>query len=124
MYKYTLYNKQKFVCPRCGHANKYQRYVDNTTGNLIDKGFGRCDREDTCQYWVKPEIEYIEESQGIIKPKVYDLYFSDSLDSDLYIKVFHRLQIEIGAYRKANLINNTFINGLRQRFDLYSVKKA
>lgn len=124
MYKYALYNKEKFVCPSCGQANKYQRYVDISTGSLIDYKYGRCDREDTCQYWVKPDIEYVNESQGIIKPKVYDLYFSDSLDSNLYIEVFHLLKRKIGAYMKLNLNKNNFVNGLMKRFDNNLVRKA
>ncbi|MBV5313246.1 MAG: hypothetical protein JZU47_08120 [Prolixibacteraceae bacterium] len=124
MYKYSLYNKQKFTCPECGQVNKFQRYVDNTTGNLIDSKYGRCDREDSCQYWVQPEIEFINESESKFKDKVYDLYISDSLNSEVYINTFHKLKNTIGAYSKSNLIHNTFIDGLKKRFEINLVRKA
>lgn len=45
---------KKHRCPRCGQK-RFVRYVDASTGELMPSEFGRCDREERCQYWMKPD---------------------------------------------------------------------
>lgn len=125
MRKYDLNNREKFDCPSCGQSNKFVKYVDNTTGNYIDSKYGRCDRETSCGYWEKPEQLYIQETESKIKYQIKDLYDSDCLNSDLYINKFHLVNGNTEhIYSKANLNNNTFIEGLLKRFDNNLVRKA
>lgn len=55
-YKYTLRKSgKKEICPQCG-KRRFVPYVlaeDNAT--IVDPRWGRCDRENSCGYWVKPD---------------------------------------------------------------------
>ena len=51
-YQLELKSK-KHICPRCGQK-RFVRFVDNKTNNYIDERFGRCDREQSCQYFLSP----------------------------------------------------------------------
>lgn len=57
-FKFTLEKgSKKFTCPNCGVKNKYRRIIDNETGDYAPFEFGRCDRENSCGYFRKPEIK-------------------------------------------------------------------
>lgn len=48
--RYSLDNSsKKYICPRCNKA-KLVRYIDTQTGELLPEEYGRCDREDSCNY--------------------------------------------------------------------------
>lgn len=49
---------KKFTCPNCGAAKKFKRYVRRTTGEYAPFQFGRCDREESCNYHSYPPKEY------------------------------------------------------------------
>lgn len=54
-YRYTLQPVgKKHTCPNCQRAGKFRRYVDTLTGELLPDQFGRCDRENSCGYHLKP----------------------------------------------------------------------
>ncbi|MBR5705673.1 MAG: hypothetical protein IKX21_06880 [Deltaproteobacteria bacterium] len=56
-YPYALesgQNKQKYTCPACGAAHKFVRYIDTATGKYIADEVGRCDRQESCGYHLKP----------------------------------------------------------------------
>lgn len=56
-YPYALesgQNKQKYTCPACGAAHKFVRYIDTATGHYIADEVGRCDRQESCGYHLKP----------------------------------------------------------------------
>ena len=46
--------KSKHQCPSCNKRGVFVRYMDQETGELIDSRAGRCDREFSCGYWLKP----------------------------------------------------------------------
>jgi len=46
--------KSKHQCPSCNKRGVFVRYMDQETGELIDSRAGRCDREFSCGYWVRP----------------------------------------------------------------------
>ncbi len=46
---------KKFNCPACGSAKKFTRYIDKETGRYIADTVGRCDRETSCGYHLKPK---------------------------------------------------------------------
>ena len=56
-YPYALesgQSKQKYTCPACGAAHKFVRYIDTATGQYIADEVGRCDRQESCGYHLKP----------------------------------------------------------------------
>lgn len=52
-------SSRKYLCPQCG-KRKLVRYVDSNTGELQSSEFGRCDREDSCGYFLYPKAEWKE----------------------------------------------------------------
>jgi hypothetical protein len=62
-YKYKLdKSSKKYLCPQCG-KQKLVRYVDSASGELQSCHFGRCDREDSCGYFLYPKSELKEYGQ-------------------------------------------------------------
>jgi hypothetical protein len=51
-------SSRKYLCPGCG-KKKLVRYVDSVTGELQPEQFGRCDREDSCGYYMYPKSDRI-----------------------------------------------------------------
>lgn len=59
-YKYKLdKSSKKYICPGCG-KKKLVRYVDSVTGELQPEQFGRCDRQDSCGYYMYPKSDRID----------------------------------------------------------------
>lgn len=57
-YKYSLdKSSKKFVCPRC-NKKSFVRFIETETGNYLNDGFGRCDRESNCSYYSTPKGEF------------------------------------------------------------------
>lgn len=54
---------KKFVCPNCRHK-KYVRYFDFENNEYLPEEFGRCDREEHCQYFVAPWEELKQNNMG------------------------------------------------------------
>jgi hypothetical protein len=54
-YQYQLdKSSKKYTCPRC-QKKRFVRYIDTSVNELLPSEFGRCDREQNCQYWLRPE---------------------------------------------------------------------
>jgi hypothetical protein len=54
-YRYQLDTSvKKYHCPRCA-KRRFVRYVDTETGELLSAQYGRCDRQEQCRYWQKPQ---------------------------------------------------------------------
>lgn len=81
-FKYTLRTgSKKDVCPAC-NKKTYVPYIETETGNEIDAG--RCDREQHCGYFKKPETnepiftpkhEAIEVKTDYIHPSILEKHF-------------------------------------------------
>lgn len=54
VYKYTLdKGSKKFVCPNCTKKT-FVLYINTETGNYLPDDFGKCDREQNCNYHKAP----------------------------------------------------------------------
>jgi len=62
--------EQKHTCPACGAAHKFVRYIDTATGQYIADEVGRCDRQDSCGYHLKPHEYFAQhpDRAGEYKP--------------------------------------------------------
>ena len=53
-FKYSLeVGSKKYVCPSC-NKKTFVFYVDKETGNYLTNDYGRCDREQNCNYHKAP----------------------------------------------------------------------
>lgn len=53
-FKYTLdRSSKKYVCPRC-NKKTFVLYLETETGNYLTTDYGRCDREQNCNYHKAP----------------------------------------------------------------------
>jgi len=59
----------RHACPACGRAKKFSRYIDTDTGRYIADTVGRCDRESSCGYHLKPR-EHFEANGDGWKPDI------------------------------------------------------
>lgn len=53
----------RHTCPACGKAKRFSRYINLETGRYLAGGVGRCNRESSCGYHLKPK-EYFAENPG------------------------------------------------------------
>lgn len=54
VFKYTLdKGSKKFLCPNCTKKT-FVKYVETDTGNYLTDDFGKCDREQNCNYHKAP----------------------------------------------------------------------
>ena len=53
-YRFILDTKnKKFVCPECNRKT-FVRFIDNSTNEYLPEKYGRCDREQKCNYFLNP----------------------------------------------------------------------
>lgn len=77
-FRYSLdKSSKKFVCPNC-NKKTFVLYVDTETGNYLTTDFGKCDREQNCNYHKAPpkgKKAYLIEFLGLnsISDKAYKL---------------------------------------------------
>lgn len=78
LFRYSLdKSSKKFVCPNC-NKKTFVFYVDIETGNYLTNDFGKCDREQNCNYHKAPpkgKRAYLIEFLGLINisDKAYKL---------------------------------------------------
>jgi len=122
-FRYSLNSKIKFVCPDCGQANRFVRYIDNTTGIYLSGYFGICDRVNGCGFNEKPIQEYISDSENVNPTKIQSLYDSDVLPETMTDyrdfkkpnRFFYQLEKVFGTEKTLEAINRyqlgTFYDG-------------
>lgn len=91
-FKYTLRTgSKKDVCPACGKKT-FVPFIETETGNELP-AFGRCDREQHCNYFRKPEsnepivmqkFEPIEKPTDYLSLELLNEYFSLTNTSNFY----------------------------------------
>lgn len=50
----------RFNCPACGAKKRFTRYIDTETGGYLADHVGRCDRESSCGYHLRPKDFFAE----------------------------------------------------------------
>lgn len=110
-FKYELYSKKgKFICPECKNRT-FVKYIDRTTSDFLERKYGRCDREQNCGYWVKPENnKIISEPEIVVEmdkkdPSLYDGVFLDDkqfIDGQISIKNFKDNQFFVSDLSQIN----------------------
>jgi hypothetical protein len=56
-YRYIFDNqrpRKKFTCPSCRATKEFVRYVDRNTGEYLPEEYGKCERVNSCSYWLNP----------------------------------------------------------------------
>lgn len=118
LYRFTLEkysgNKSRHTCPACNKPNKFTRYVNIQTGEYIHNTVGKCNREISCGYHLKPR-EYFKET-GISKSERVDNFkapkFRVPPKTTSYIPFeVLRSSIEVKDYER-----NHFVHFLTKRF--------
>ncbi len=113
--KYSSGNrKQKVRCPKCNVDNKFVRYVDNATNEILNEKVGRCERINSCGYHYRPK-QYFE-NNGII-PK-YKPIKSKPLPPFFYVDKIHLNN------SMQNNTKSTLYQFLIRYFDSENVKKT
>lgn len=69
MYKYQLRKGgRKAVCPKCGQRRFVPYVLSEDNATIVNPSWGRCDREDSCGYWVKPNDNAVVPDKAIVEP--------------------------------------------------------
>ena len=58
-YKYSLTNKGKSICPKCGQK-RFVLYINTETGKPLHSTVGKCDRADNCAHHYTPKQYFAE----------------------------------------------------------------
>ena len=74
-YRYVYQPRKKYVCPNCGQKT-LKRFIDTTTGELIEGDYGACERVINCCYEKRPKKEMIETTH-IERPPTIPFYFKE-----------------------------------------------
>ena len=127
-YRYQLSSKpRKFNCPSCEKVRRYSRYVDIETGKLIDEKYGRCDREDSCGYYLNPYTDGYAHAVNVGENPLTDKFILERPKPKL--KPIIPLPNEVlertrfSEYYGCNkFLENLFING-GYEFDVHDVKR-
>lgn len=69
MYKYQLRKGgRKAVCPQCGQRRFVPYVLSEDNATIVNPTWGRCDRESSCGYWVKPNGNAVVPEAAIVEP--------------------------------------------------------
>lgn len=106
-FKYTLRpGSKKDICPAC-HKKTFVPYIETDTGKEVDNA-GRCDREQHCGYFKKPES-----NEAIYSPK----YEETEVKTDY-------ISLEVLDKHFSGENKNNFISFLLSKFESEKVKEA
>lgn len=117
-YRYKLdKGSQKFNCPKCS-KKRFVKYIDLNTGKYLPLNYGRCDREDECNYSLDPykdgyakSIEDIESGNKTDwKPKKIDLIYTKKTISETYYFDSETFKATLKNYEKNIFIQNLLHN--------------
>lgn len=99
-YRYRLqHGGGKQYCPAC-RQRRFVRYIDTLTGEEVSDEVGRCDREVSCAYHLKPS-EYFHQ-QGIKPPKLSTVHREPVSEPELSLISPEMMQATFTGYERNN----------------------
>jgi hypothetical protein len=109
MYKFSLdKSSKKFRCPSC-HKKTFVKFIDNEANHYLNETDGRCDRENKCGYFKKPN-----DSEVIVS----------NSNTPLNVRAPSYHDKKLLSHFKHNRYQNNFINYLLNQFDNEDVYRA
>ncbi len=124
-YRYLLepYNgiNSRFTCPSCQKTNKtFTRYIDNETGEYLPIQYGRCERENNCNYFLNPYSDGYNKDHILSKKQHYKKSVSKdikTIDKQCSYVLPDNLLKSLKCYE-----NNQFINFLSRHYGIETVQ--
>lgn len=100
--------KTRFKCPGCQKEEKtFTRYIDKETGKYLPYQYGKCGRENNCNYFLNP---YQDGSIQILNTSNYGVL------QNQIIKPFSTISIELFQRSLVDYCNNNFVQYLNNTF--------
>jgi hypothetical protein len=93
-YKYILepYNGKasRYICPNCGKAYSFARYINTENGEYLDLNVGKCNHQNSCGYHYSPK-QYFEDNNfkmnvKTTKIKTYQSKPASFIPADIFKK--------------------------------------
>jgi hypothetical protein len=108
-YRFSFADKKhKTTCPSCKKEKHFQRYIDNSTGQLLSAEFGKCDNESKCGFWNKPKFEPQKTT------------YRPSVTTTTTEPIFFDTKV----YQKFRNHDNNFVSGLFKIYPRYQVTEV
>lgn len=108
-YRYVLDpGSTKFRCPNC-KKKRFVRFIDQKSGDYIPMKYGRCDREQSCGYFIDPYNDGVAFEEAFHKHQNCDL-------RDLQASVDH-IPFEVYSASLRAFQENKFVQFLNSLFD-------
>lgn len=73
----------RITCPNCGAKHSFARYVDVTTGKVLDDKYGKCERIERCGYFETPYGKDIEDKSLMVSSKKVLNEFKEAQNADI-----------------------------------------
>src|SRR5690554_2178150 len=117
-YRYKLdKSSKKHNCPQCG-KKRFVKYIDEETGQYLPDHYGRCDREDECNYLLDPykdgysKAVWNEENNisSDWKPTQPPLKYEPKAPTPIYYFDFETFKATLKDYDKNIFIQNLLHN--------------
>ena len=106
----------RITCRNCGAKHSFARYVDKTTGDLLDEKFGRCDRVEKCGYFQPPSGKDVQNSTLMVSLKDVKKEFIKNND---FISI-----LDFKRVVESMTFKDKFSNFLYKHFDSEEVTKV
>ena len=106
----------RITCRNCGAKHSFARYVDKTTGDLLDEKFGRCDRVEKCGYFQPPTGKDVQNSTLMVSLKDVKKEFIKNND---FISI-----LDFKRVVESMTFKDKFSNFLYKHFDSEEVTKV
>lgn len=105
-YKFKLdKSSKKYLCPSPGCGKKtFVRFVDSVTGELQPEQYGRCDREDSCGFYLYPKSDWFD-SANFSKSLAIRRETQPQKEKRLLFIPWEALKTTLGGYSECTFFN-------------------